>query len=224
MIENYFGYFQKICCFHYKTFSTISPEEKTSFIKRLKSFKIQQNSTSSLQSAAVLVPFCKVNGELSILYTLRRLHLKTHKGQVSFPGGKQDSNDPSLEVTALRETEEELGIPKSVVEIWGHGNIIIGKEFNILPVIGYVGDIEIKSLKPNLAEVEFAFTIPLNHFYDLKNCKYTQFRDRSSYILPVFINAKCKVWGITALITHIVLRAYSPTKYLHELELIKLRN
>lgn len=206
---------------------SISPEDKENFIKRLKTIKIQQKSSSTLKNAAVLVPFCKVNGELSLLYTMRKLNLKRHKGQVSFPGGKQDSKDSSLEITALRETEEELGISKSVVEIWGKGNMISSKEFNILPVVGYVGEIDMNNLKPNLAEVEFAFTVPLDHFYDSNNCKYTQYRsgqNYSSYTLPVFINSKHKIWGITALITHFVLRAFSPTKYKHEIKLISVRN
>ncbi|KAG8335452.1 mitochondrial coenzyme A diphosphatase NUDT8 [Homalodisca vitripennis] len=202
--------------------SALSNEEKKKCIERLKKFKFSQNQDSvNLQNAAVLIPLCSVNGEDSLLYTLRRQDLKVHKGQVSFPGGKQDSKDLSLEITALRETEEELGISQSSVEVWGHGNSIIGREFNILPVLGHVGEIDIETLKPNPSEVEFAFTVPLNHFYDLKNCRYTQYRNGVGYILPVYINAKCKIWGITALITHLVLNALSPKQYTHKLHFIK---
>lgn len=202
--------------------SEMNTEENKKFIQRLAQFTMQHGIVPSSQNAAVLVPFCKVNGDLSLLYTLRKLHLKTHQGQVSFPGGKQDPKDLSLQETALRETEEELGIPRCAVTIWGHGNMLIGKQFNILPVVGYIGDIVISDLKTNQSEVEFAFTIPLYHFYDSKNCKYTQFRNESSYTLPVYINAKCKVWGLTALITHIILYAYSPKYYHHKLNFIKI--
>nr|CAD7441310.1 unnamed protein product [Timema bartmani] len=62
-----------------------------------------------------------VNGEVSLLYTVRSPDLKRNSGQVSFPGGLMDKTDKDLQETALRETFEELGIKKSSVQIWGHG-------------------------------------------------------------------------------------------------------
>lgn len=199
------------------------PEEKRKVIERLKRYKmLSNNTTSTLKKAAVLIPLCHVNNELSLLYTLRKQDLKRHKGQVSFPGGKQDSEDSNLEITALRETEEELGIPKSDIDVWGHGNAVIGKEFKIYPVVGYIGSIDINSLKPNPAEVDFAFTVPVNHFFEPQNCRFTQYRNGVGYVLPVYINLSCKIWGITALITHFTIKALFPKKYKHELHLIKL--
>lgn len=199
------------------------PEEKRKVIERLKRYKmLSNNTTSTLKKAAVLIPLCHVNNELSLLYTLRKQDLKRHKGQVSFPGGKQDSEDSNLEITALRETEEELGIPKSDIDVWGHGNAVIGKEFKIYPVVGYIGSIDINSLKPNPAEVDFAFTVPVNHFLEPQNCRFTQYRNGVGYVLPVYINLSCKIWGITALITHFTVKALFPKKYKHELHLIKL--
>lgn len=210
-----------------RTFSSdwgFHPEEKKKVIDRLKRFKIQSNlKTSILKRAAVLIPLCHVNYELSLLYTLRKQDLKRHKGQVSFPGGKQDAEDSNLEITALRETEEELGINKSNIDIWGHGNSIIGKEFEIYPVVGYIGRIDISSLTPNPSEVDFAFSVPVNHFLEPQNCKFTQYRDGESpsYVLPVYINLSQKIWGITALITHLTMKSMFPKKYRHKFQLIK---
>lgn len=199
-----------------------NPEEKKKVIERLKRYKMQSSNTNSiLKKAAVLIPLCHVNNELSLLYTLRKQELKRHKGQVSFPGGKQDSEDSNLEITALRETEEELGIHKSDIDVWGHGNAVIGREFKIYPVVGYVGNIDINSLKPNPSEVDFAFTVPVNHFFEPQNCRFTQYRNGVGYVLPVYINLSSKIWGITALITHFTLKALFPKKYNHELHLIK---
>lgn len=75
------------------------------------------------RSAAVLIPLCIHNDDVSLLYTLRTCDLTTHRGQVSFPGGMQDQNDKNLAETALRETQEELGIHPNDVVIWGKGMI-----------------------------------------------------------------------------------------------------
>lgn len=208
----------------YRSYSNnFSAEQKQVCIERLKQFKMNQpyQAPSSNKNAAVLIPLCSVNGEMSLLYTLRKQDLRRHQGQVSFPGGVQDVDDSSMEFTALRETEEELGIPKANVDVWGHGNPIVGKEYNIYPVLGFIGNLKIDDLKPNLSEVEFAFSVSLAHFYNPKNCGYTQFRNKKSYTLPVFVNSKCKIWGLTALITHIVLTAISPKNYSNRLQFIK---
>ncbi|RPD76471.1 hypothetical protein L226DRAFT_533580 [Lentinus tigrinus ALCF2SS1-7] len=68
--------------------------------------------------AAVLVPFCNVNGKPGILLEVRG-KLRTHSGEVSFPGGKVDKTDPTTLAAALRETEEEVGIHPNQVEILG---------------------------------------------------------------------------------------------------------
>lgn len=65
--------------------------------------------------------------------------MKSHRGQVSFPGGMQDLNDKSLEKTALRETREELGLPEEDVVVWGCGNNIVTRgDTCVLPVIGNI--------------------------------------------------------------------------------------
>lgn len=194
----------------------LSEENKKNCIERLKKIKIPyKKQNKNLKDAAVLVPFCIVNGEFSLLYTLRSSDLKRHRGQVSFPGGVKDSSDINLEITAVRETEEELGIGRETVEVWGHGNPIIGTEFTVFPVLGFIGELDLKSLKPNPSEVELAFILSLKHLCDPRNTRYTQFRSsrENGYVLPVYVNGECRVWGMTALITHIVLSALIPDKY-----------
>ncbi|KAK9506700.1 hypothetical protein O3M35_008587 [Rhynocoris fuscipes] len=202
----------------------LSDSNRKQCIERLKNIKLPQrelNETNKTR-AAVLIPLCLVKEELSLLYTLRKADLKRHSGQVSFPGGMEDSTDSSLEYTALRETEEELSIPKEEIKLWGSGSIYVGKEFSVLPVVGYLGDIDVKKLKPNPNEVDVVFSIPLKHFCDPINCRSTQFRyQNQTYVLPVYINAQYRVWGITALITHILLVSLLPKHYKHKLHLIK---
>lgn len=72
-----------------------------------------------LVPAGVLAPLFEAEGEIRLLFTQRTLHLKNHQGQISFPGGVRDPGDQSLLDTALRETEEEIGLKPADVEILG---------------------------------------------------------------------------------------------------------
>ena len=72
-----------------------------------------------LTAAAVLFPLLFKKDELHVLFTKRTQTVKVHKGQVSFPGGVRDSGDESLQATALREAQEEIGLNPEDVEIFG---------------------------------------------------------------------------------------------------------
>jgi 8-oxo-dGTP pyrophosphatase MutT (NUDIX family) len=69
--------------------------------------------------SAVLVPLFEVGGELHAVFTKRRDDLKRHPGEISFPGGRRDDTDADLLETALREAEEEIGLPRDEVELLG---------------------------------------------------------------------------------------------------------
>jgi 8-oxo-dGTP pyrophosphatase MutT (NUDIX family) len=70
-------------------------------------------------NAAVLVPLYLRDGELVAVFTERREDLRRHAGEISFPGGRQDRPDEDLRLTALREAEEEIGLPPAEVELVG---------------------------------------------------------------------------------------------------------
>lgn len=168
--------------------------------------------------AAVLVPLCSYKGELGLLYTLRSKRLNSNKGQVSFPGGMKDESDKSLEATALRETWEELRIPESQVDIWSRANILSRNDLSILPIFGYIGNVEPENLAFNHDEVEDAFVISLENLCNPKHFRYTHFR--SGMILPVFTGGKHRVWGLTAGITHLIMKALVPEVYKNELKML----
>lgn len=69
--------------------------------------------------AAVLVPLFVHEGELHVVFTRRRDDLRSHAGEISFPGGRQDDDETDLRLTALREAEEEIGLPANAVELVG---------------------------------------------------------------------------------------------------------
>lgn len=91
----------------------------------------------SLRPAAVLLPLFEKEGGVHILLTKRTQKVKTHKGEISFPGGVRDEDDETLEQTALRESFEELGIKKEDVEVLGClDDVETLTEYMIRPFVG----------------------------------------------------------------------------------------
>jgi 8-oxo-dGTP pyrophosphatase MutT (NUDIX family) len=108
--------------------------------------------------AAVLLPIMEYNHELTVLFTVRARHLKHHAGQVSFPGGKQESYDGSLVETALRETHEEVGLSPNEVQIVG--NLPLYRtlsRYEVIPYIGFVSAPTNLTLDKNEVESTFEF-------------------------------------------------------------------
>ena len=121
--------------------------------------------------AAVLIPLAAFRGEWLLLYTRRTDTLDTHKGQVSFPGGQKDEGDKTLEETALREAQEEMGIRPSDVHILGRVNdVATVTGFRVTPVVGVIPFPY--AFRISTAEVARVFTIPLrwlanrNHYWE----------------------------------------------------------
>ncbi|XP_018320373.1 nucleoside diphosphate-linked moiety X motif 8 [Agrilus planipennis] len=200
-------------------FSSDNVEKCMKKFRNMRPIRLQAQEPN--RKAAVLIPICVVNGKVSLLYTLRAPHLKAHRGQVSYPGGMQDIKDKSLTETALRETEEELGIKQENIEIWGTGNVIVTRnDMVVLPVVGKIkGDLADSTLQINPHEVEEVFTVSLQDLCHPKHTAYTQFRSLYySYSMPVFLGGKRRIWGLTAVITNVFLRALLPLKaYNHKI-------
>ncbi|KAK7575602.1 hypothetical protein V9T40_011888 [Parthenolecanium corni] len=179
------------------------------------SFKGSKNWQNLKKKASVLIPVCLHNDEICLLYTQRTKQLRRHSGQISFPGGMKDENE-TAEETAIRETEEEIGIPSSSIKVYGCGSPVVRLDLLITPVVGYVGPVVPSELLINHKEVEHAFALPMKEFCDLNNCRYTNFENK--YILPVFKINGYRIWGITAYITHLFLRSFLENEYKFELK------
>ncbi len=117
-----------------------SPQMLYSHIKQTlanrdqKSFIYKEGSSSP---AAVLIPLFFKDGQAHILFTKRTTKVATHKGQISFPGGRKDDTDPDLLFTALRETEEEVGIKPNKIEVFGQTDIFLtNSDFLVSPFVG----------------------------------------------------------------------------------------
>ena len=124
-------------------------------------------SSEGLKLSSVVLPFYKTeNGKSGILLTKRSDHLKSHAGQISFPGGKFDELDKTLLETALREWEEETGSSRDNLEVIGsYHSLNTGTGYHITPYITlYKGDFQ---FKPNRNEVDFLLHVELEELLHL---------------------------------------------------------
>jgi 8-oxo-dGTP pyrophosphatase MutT (NUDIX family) len=90
--------------------------------------------------AAVLVPLYLEGGALHAVFTKRREDLRRHPGEISFPGGRRDEHEPDLLTTALREAQEEIGLPPDAVEILGalQPTPTIATSYAVYPFVGMI--------------------------------------------------------------------------------------
>jgi 8-oxo-dGTP pyrophosphatase MutT (NUDIX family) len=148
--------------------------------------------------AAVLVPLVNRPGRLHLLLTQRTPHLDDHAGQISFPGGRVEAADANREETALRETEEEIGLGRGTVALLGRLPVYeIPSGFRITPVVGWIEPPF--TLKPDPFEVAAAFEAPLEHFLDAANYQRREFRFRGRHRHYLAIPYEGRyIWGATA--------------------------
>ncbi len=161
---------------------------------------------SELVPAAVLVPLVVCGGEYSFLFTERTNTVEHHRGQISFPGGVADPGDADAVATALRETEEEIGVPAASVQILGILNDFgTPTGFYITPVVGLLG--VMPALRISKEEVESVFTVPLSFFADPVNMIVRKkMVEGTEHDIFYFEHELHTIWGITAYIIRDFLR------------------
>ena len=121
-----------------------------------------------LTPAAVLVPLVMRPTGFTVLLTQRTQHLRDHPGQISFPGGRVEATDENPIATALRETQEEIGLPRHCVDIIGHLDPYeTATGFLVTPVVGFVQPVF--RLKTDPFEVAEVFEVPLTFLLDTSN-------------------------------------------------------
>jgi 8-oxo-dGTP pyrophosphatase MutT (NUDIX family) len=151
------------------------------------------------RAAAVLIPLFVDSGELRVVLTKRTDHLRSHSGEVSFPGGGREPSDATLLQTALRETHEEIGLPPEDVEVLGSLEDLptFGSNYLIRPYVGFIPSSIEFSRDPH--EVERVLTPKLELFTDpsLRRIEIRQ-RDGVEYQVHFFDVDGDNVWGATA--------------------------
>ena len=149
--------------------------------------------------AAVLLPLFGWPEHPGLILTERRADLRSHAGEISFPGGRQDEEDADPAATALREAEEEIGLDPAAVELVGAlpPTATFATGYRIHPFVGLVPDPRQLELEPNPAEVEtvLAFTLEaLREGYAMRRLV----RRGVAFHSPTFEVDGHQIWGATA--------------------------
>ncbi|XP_029951449.1 peroxisomal coenzyme A diphosphatase NUDT7 [Salarias fasciatus] len=178
-------------------------KEKT--ISILKQFDIGEKFSDlpALPKASVLIPLFVRRGELHTLLTLRSKELRSGAGEVCFPGGKRDPSDRDDVDTALREAQEEIGLPPDQVQVVCTLFPVISKSgLLVTPIVGFID--EAFSPSPNPAEVSAVFTVPLDFFTREKD-HHGDFRHfHSFHFLDPDSGIQHHIWGLTAVLAIMV--------------------
>jgi 8-oxo-dGTP pyrophosphatase MutT (NUDIX family) len=154
--------------------------------------------------AAVLVPVIHREPDATVLFTQRTGGLRSHAGQISFPGGRIDPTDAGAEDAALREAEEEIGLQRAFVETVGRGpDYLTGSGYHVAIVIAVIRPGF--ALKLNPAEVDDVFEVPLsflmNPAHHLTGSRVWNGHARSFFEMPY---ENRHIWGITAGIVRVL--------------------
>ena len=165
----------------------------------LKGF-IGSTPIEDLPKAAVLLAIT-AEEEPELIYTLRSNKVSSHKGEVAFPGGREEEGDLSLADTALREAEEEIGLDRNLVEILGSLDTTVSRYgISVTPYVGIIPP------NPNLdessSEIESFFRVPISYLANdirHRNDKVTE--GGETFYMPAYKYNEYIIWGLTAMIT-----------------------
>ena len=160
----------------------------------------QSDPKSDLPKAAVLIALTDEENP-EVIYTLRSNKVSSHQGEVSFPGGMQEESDTSLIITALRESEEEIGLPQNCVKILGSLDTMVSRfNVSVTPFVGVIpGDVE---LNTSSEEIEACFRVPLSFLLKDKRYRNDEVnRNGETFYMPAYKYSSYIIWGLTAMIT-----------------------
>ncbi|KAF9941681.1 nudix (nucleoside diphosphate linked moiety X)-type motif 8 [Mortierella alpina] len=159
----------------------------------------------ALRQAGVFMPLCIHKGVPSVLFTIRASHMRNHRGEVSFPGGKRDPGDKTVLDTALREMEEEISIFRDQVQVLGECAALPNKDgtMTVHPFVGIIKEPieDIDTILYNKDEVQKVFTVPFQDLVDPGKRSMVRFRN-SEFMYPTWKieQEKVVIWGLTAFI------------------------
>jgi len=146
--------------------------------------------------ACVLIPLVRTNGDWSILFSRRSLNLAAHSGQIAFPGGAVEEGE-ALEHAAVREAEEEVGIPPRQVELIGRlDDLVTNSGFLVAPFAGVIGERIEYVLQES--EVDEVFEVPVDALLhpSQPDVRYVSFRQRQ-YPAYFYRYEQYEIWGLT---------------------------
>ncbi len=176
------------------------PGEKAQ-IKMAPDLRNQLKTTDKCKTAGVLILLYRKNQELHIAFIQRTDYNGPHSGQISFPGGKSEESDKDIIYTALRESNEEIGVNITEVDILGQLTplYIPVSNFVVYPTVGMYSNTPIFKADPN--EVKEVIEIKLTDLLNPNNCTSKEFKYGDlSFMAPIYNPNNLTIWGATAMI------------------------
>ena len=180
------------------------------FKVNLEKYSLQHEVDSNewvIPSSVIVLIYSK-NNTYNILLNKRTYSVKDHKGEISFPGGRQNKNDNSLLTTALREFEEEMGVPQTKIDIIGRlSNVITSTNYSITPYLATTSSH--LDFSPNPKEVALLIEIPINELKKPENLRSEIHVSNNTFQKYICYSYEGNyIWGATARILTELLYIY----------------
>ena len=175
----------------------MSDDFESRLIAALEAHKPQETTVPGARSAAVLIPIV-LEPEPTLLFTVRTDTVRSHKGQISFPGGSVDETDDSRAATSVRETEEEIGLDPSEVRLVGELDTFptFVSGYVVTPFVGVL-DRE-PQLAPNPAEVARVLHVPVASLSNEIRREPGFTHEERTYPTEAWVWEDHVIWGVTA--------------------------
>ncbi len=174
--------------------------------------RFEEDPTNPAKPSGVLILLYPFNGEIHLPLMKRPTYQGAHSGQISFPGGKFEERDTNLVDTALRETEEEIGVDRNEIEVVGQLSelFIIASNFKVTPSIGVIG--YKPDFIPDPHEVAGVLTVSFSDLNDLKKRGVEKMTFRNNIVInsPYYNVRGNIVWGATAMMLSELLEVINP--------------
>ncbi len=179
-------------------------------ILRSRTPKLIEDKEGLHRHAAVLIPLFRDGGEYGILLTKRTDTVESHKGQISFPGGRVDEEDASLLDTALRETQEEIGLPRQTVKVLGRMDDArtMASNYIVHPFVGLIPYPYAFLLSPQ--EVKELIPVSFSLFLAPEKSMPVEY-DGRTYQSLAYIHDGEVIWGATARIMRNLVETLLPS-------------
>lgn len=171
-------------------------------IERLLELKQKARDAKTAKKAGVMVLFYpSEENEARLILILRKTYKGVHSAQVGFPGGKREPEDNTMDRTAVRETEEEIGVPRDRIQILKTLTEIYipPSNFFVQPYLGIINDTP--HFEPQEDEVEALIEVPVSHFMDdaIEITKKLSTSYATDVDVPAYLLNGYVVWGATAM-------------------------
>ena len=158
-----------------------------------------KSAPENQRPASVLVPFYENENGLSLIFMMRPDYPGVHGAQISFPGGKNDAGDKDELSTALRETEEEIGIRRDDIEVWGRLSTFQTQSswYSVTPFVGKIP--HPYEFNPDPKEVDRLIIVPFAHILDPMNSSYGDYEFKGhTFPSQMYRYGDDVIWGFTA--------------------------